>query len=217
MMSLARRRTPKSNRIGSLALALILSLTGIASAPVSADELTNELEITKVVVGGPVVRVYVEVPDICWIWDPQLTRDSQNSKTLKVSILKVSIEDFDCKNEPYPQEFVFELPNDVTKVVDSFGKILYSRPGAEDFKLITAKAGSRAFKAYVIFNKKPAPIAYEYDLVCNNGKKANKTMPKPKSAAVFSNLKRGSICTITMTAVFRDSMKVKLESPPLKV
>jgi hypothetical protein len=196
---------------------LALPLIGLPITSATANDRTLEFTIVSVDATGPVVRVRFGVPGSCWGWT--MNRSSKRDTRILVSITGYynGTSTTTCPKNSYIASAVFELPNFATEIADPSGKVWWSRPGAADFKLITGKAGTRALQAFVVYDRTPAPIAYEYDLVCKNGKKARVMKNSPKEAAVFKNLKKGAVCTISMRAVFTDSSVVKLESKPMLV
>lgn len=199
------------------ALALALSLVGLPSSPAQADSSPVEFEIISVTVTGPVVRVRFEVPGSCWGWNLNRTSIGNTRIVLAIPAVYKGSEYSICPKESFFSTTVFELTNDITELSDNKGKILWSRPGVADFKLRTGKAGTRALKAFVIYEKRPLPFVFEYYLSCKNGYTAIIRKRTPKEEAIFRNLKIGTVCTISFRGVFNDSSIVNLVSKPLRV
>lgn len=199
------------------ALAIALSLVGLPSSPAQADSSPVEFEIISVTVTGPVVRVRFEVPGSCWGWNLNRTSIGNTRIVLAIPAVYKGSEYSICPKESFLSTTVFELTNDITELLDNKGKILWSRPGVADFKLRTGKAGTRALKAFVIYEKRPLPFVFEYYLSCKNGYTAIIRKRTPKDEAIFRNLKIGTMCTISFRGVFNDSSIVNLVSKPLRV
>lgn len=141
------------------ALALALSLVGLPSSPAQADSSPVEFEIISVTVTGPVVRVRFEVPGSCWGWNLNRTSIGNTRIVLAIpGVYKGSEYSIPCPKESFFSTRVFELTNDITELSDNKGKILWSRPGVADFKLRTGKAGTRALKAFVIYENDPSHL-----------------------------------------------------------
>jgi hypothetical protein len=211
-------RFGKSKLLGIfLTCSIIAPLIGITPALAATNNRSVEFKIVSVTTTGPVVRVRFEVPSSCWTWT--FNRATNRDTTIVLSITGVyngSKKSY-CPSKSFISTSIFELSNSATKITDSSGKVWWSRPGVEDFKLITSKAGSQAIKASVLYNSKPAPISYDYTLSCKNGYRASIMKQKPTDTAFFSNLKKGTLCTVSMRAVFLDSSIVLIESKPLLI